>query len=180
MNTFDRLIAICLSQNATDVHFSVGQHPICRINGDLVRLERLGFLSDKDIQEFIELSVPKDKMPEFEDRRQIDYAYQTQDGVRLRCNAFLQQESHAMAVRILNNNECTIDALGLPQVLYSICNSMSGLVLVTGPTGSGKSTTLAAMVHYINSERSCHILTIEDPIEYKHESLKALVNQREV
>lgn len=180
MNTFDRLITICLQQNATDVHFSVGQPPICRINGDLVRLERLGFLNDKDIWDFIELSVPKDKMQEFDERHQIDYAYQTEDGIRLRCNSFLQQTHHGMAVRILNDGECTIEALELPHILYDVCNSKSGLVLVTGPTGSGKSTTLAAMIHYINAERACHILTIEDPIEYKHDSLSALVNQREV
>lgn len=179
-NTFDRLINICFAQRATDVHFSVGQNPICRINGDLVRLERLGFLSDSDVSEFIRLTLPEDKKSELRDRKQVDYAYQTEDGLRLRCNAFIQQETHAMAVRILNNSECTIDSLGLPDVLYDICGLNSGLVLVTGPTGSGKSTTLAAMIRFINENRACHILTIEDPIEYKHKSAKALVNQREV
>lgn len=179
-NTFDRLINICFAQRATDVHFSVGQNPICRINGDLVQLERLGFLSDSDVSEFIRLTLPEDKKSELRDRKQVDYAYQTEDGLRLRCNAFIQQETHAMAVRILNNSECTIDSLGLPDVLYDICGLNSGLVLVTGPTGSGKSTTLAAMIRFINENRACHILTIEDPIEYKHKSAKALVNQREV
>ena len=179
-NTFDRLINICFSQKATDVHLSVGQHPICRINGNLVRLERLGFLSDSDVRSFIEATVPNDKKDEMQINKQVDYAYQTDEGLRLRCNAFLQQETHAMAVRILNNTECTIAALGLPDILYTICDAHSGLVLVTGPTGSGKSTTLAAMINHINENRSCHILTIEDPIEYKHKSKKALVNQREV
>ena len=177
---FDRLVAICMSQNASDVHFSVGQQPICRINGDLVRLERLGTLTDADVKGFIDSSAPQDKISEMETKKQLDYAYQTADGIRLRCNAFMQQESHALAVRILNNNECTIDALGLPDVLYKICDSVAGLVLVTGPTGSGKSTTLSAMIRYINENRSCHILTIEDPIEYKHSSIRSLVNQREV
>ena len=180
MNTFDRLIHICLSQNATDVHLSVGQPPICRINGELVRLERLGVLSDNEIEEFISVTAPEEKMTEFLEKRQLDYAYQTEDKLRLRMNAFIQQEKHALAVRSLNNRKCTIEELGLPSVLNEICKSPSGLVLVTGPTGSGKSTTLAAMIHYINEERSCHILTIEDPIEYKHESIRALVNQREV
>lgn len=179
-STFDRLITVCMSQNASDVHFSVGQHPICRINGDLVRLERLGTLGNSDIKGFIECSVPADKLPELEERKQLDYAYQTSDGLRLRCNAFMQQESYALAVRILNNKECTIESLGLPDILYKICDAQSGLVLVTGPTGSGKSTTLSAMMRYINENRSCHILTIEDPIEYKHASIRALVNQREV
>ena len=177
---FDRLVAICMSQNASDVHFSVGQQPICRINGDLVRLERLGTLTDADVKGFIDSSAPQDKITEMETKKQLDYAYQTADGIRLRCNAFMQQESHALAVRILNNKECTIDALGLPDVLYKICDSVAGLVLVTGPTGSGKSTTLSAMIRYINENRSCHILTIEDPIEYKHSSIRSLVNQREV
>ncbi len=179
-NTFDRLIAVCKSQNASDVHFSVGQHPICRINGDLVRLERLGILSDDDVKGFIDTTVSGDKLSEMNVKKQLDYAYQTADGIRLRCNAFMQQGTHAMAVRILNSSECTIDSLGLPEVLYRICESLAGLVLVTGPTGSGKSTTLSAMIRYINENRSCHIITIEDPIEYKHSSIRSLVNQREV
>lgn len=179
-NTFDRLIAVCQAQNASDIHFTVGQQPICRISGDLVRLDKLGTLSNSDIKGFIEATVPSDKYVEMEKLKQLDYAYQTDDGIRLRCNAFMQQHNFAMAVRILNNKECTIDSLGLPNILYRICEANSGLVLVTGPTGSGKSTTLSAMVRHINENRACHILTIEDPIEYKHSSIKALVNQREV
>lgn len=92
----------------------------------------------------------------------------------------MQQETHALAVRILSNSTCTIESLGLPDILYKICEEQSGLVLVTGPTGSGKSTTLSAMIRHINENRACHILTIEDPIEYKHASIRALVSQREV
>lgn len=180
LSTFDRLISVCQAQNASDVHFSIGQQPICRIHGELVRLDRLGTLSNPDIKEFIEATAPADKYPELEEKRQLDYAYQTEDGIRLRCNAFMQQHSFSLAVRILNNNDCTIETLGLPNILYRICDTTAGLVLVTGPTGSGKSTTLSAMVRYINENRACHILTIEDPIEYKHSSVRALVNQREV
>ena len=179
-NTFDRLVSVCQSQGASDVHFSMGQQPICRINGDLVRLEKLGYLSNEDIRTFIRSTVPVDKYPDFERMKQLDYAYETADGIRLRCNAFMQRETYALAVRLLNDKDCTIDGLGLPDILYKICDSNSGLVLVTGPTGSGKSTTLSAMIRYINENRSCHILTIEDPIEYKHDSKQALVNQREV
>ncbi len=178
--TFDRLIAVCQSQKASDVHFSVGQHPICRINGDLVRLEKLGYLTGDDVKAFIDGSIPQDKTDEFEKKKQLDYAYETSDGIRLRCNAFMQREKYALAVRLLNDRDCTIEGLGLPQILYKICESNSGLVLVTGPTGSGKSTTLSAMIRHINENRSCHILTIEDPIEYTHISKQALVNQREV
>ena len=179
-NTFDRLVSVCQSQGASDVHFSMGQQPICRINGDLVRLEKLGYLSNEDIRTFIRSTVPVDKYPDFERMKQLDYAYETADDIRLRCNAFMQRETYALAVRLLNDKDCTIDGLGLPDILYKICDSNSGLVLVTGPTGSGKSTTLSAMIRYINENRSCHILTIEDPIEYKHDSKQALVNQREV
>lgn len=179
-NTFDRLISVCQAQRASDVHFSVGQQPICRIDGILTRLERLGTLSQEDIKCFVEATAPKEKYAEMKEKKQLDYAYQTESGIRLRCNAFMQQETFALAVRILNNKQCTIESLGLPDILYSICDSAAGLVLVTGPTGSGKSTTLAAMLHHINEERECHILTIEDPIEYKHTPIKALVNQREV
>ncbi len=179
-NMFDRLVSVCQSQGASDVHFSMGQQPICRINGDLVRLEKLGFLSNDDIKTFIKSTIPVDKYPDFERMKQLDYAYETADGLRLRCNAFMQRETYALAVRILNEKDCTIEGLGLPDILHKICESNSGLVLVTGPTGSGKSTTLSAMIRYINENRSCHILTIEDPIEYKHESKQALVNQREV
>ena len=104
----------------------------------------MGNLSDADVSEFIKITVPEDKKNELATHKQVDYAYQTEDGLRLRCNAFIQQESHAMAVRILNNSDCTIESLGLPEVLYEICKLNSGLVLVTGPTGSGKSTTLAS------------------------------------
>ncbi len=179
-NMFDRLVSVCQSQGASDIHFSMGQQPICRINGDLVRLEKLGFLSNDDIKTFIKSTIPVDKYPDFERMKQLDYAYETADGLRLRCNAFMQRETYALAVRILNEKDCTIEGLGLPDILHKICESNSGLVLVTGPTGSGKSTTLSAMIRYINENRSCHILTIEDPIEYKHESKQALVNQREV
>lgn len=85
-NTFDRLIAVCQGQRASDVHFSVGQQPICRINGDLVRLEKLGHLNNDDIKNFIRSSVPVDKYPEFEKNKQLDYAYETGDGIRLRCS----------------------------------------------------------------------------------------------
>ena len=159
-NTFDRLVSVCQSQGASDVHFSMGQQPICRINGDLVRLEKLGYLSNEDIRTFIRSTVPVDKYPDFEKMKQLDYAYETADGIRLRCNAFMQRETYALAVRILNDKDCTIDGLGLPDILYKICDSNSGLVLVTGPTGSGKSTTLSAMIRYINENRSCHTMTV--------------------
>ena len=180
VNNIDKIIAICKKQGATDIHLSVGQPPICRINGDLLRLDRLGILSDATVKLLIEEMLPPEKFPEFQEHHQCDFAYQTADGVRLRINAFMQRKKHGVALRILSDAHANLEELGLPSVLYKICNLRSGLVLVTGPTGSGKSTTLAAMIDYVNSTRACHILTMEDPIEYTHQSKKSLVNQREV
>lgn len=180
VNNIDKIITICKKQGATDIHLAVGQPPICRINGDLVRLDRLGKLSDAAIKLLIQEMLPAEKQAEFEKHRQSDFAYQTADEVRLRVNAFMQRKKHGVALRILNDSHANLTELGLPNVLYDVCNLRSGLVLVTGPTGSGKSTTLAAMIDYVNDTRACHILTMEDPIEYTHQSKKSLVNQREV
>ena len=176
----DKIITICKMQGATDIHLAVGQPPICRINGDLVRLNKIGVLNDNAIKTLIDEMLPKEKKQEFADVRQSDFAYQTADGTRLRVNAYMQRKQHGVALRILSDNHASLSELGLPSILNSICELRSGMVLVTGPTGSGKSTTLAAMIDYINERRACHILTLEDPIEYTHYSKKALVNQREV
>lgn len=180
VNNIDKIIAICKKQGATDIHLAVGQPPICRINGDLLRLERLGVLSDAAIKLLIHEMLPVEKEEEFKEIHQSDFAYQTAEGLRLRVNAFMQRKKHGVALRILNDSHANLEELGLPKVLYQICNLRSGLVLVTGPTGSGKSTTLSAMIDYVNEHRACHILTMEDPIEYTHNSKKSLVNQREV
>lgn len=180
VNNIDKIIAICKKQGATDIHLAVGQPPICRINGDLVRLERIGVLSDATIKLLIGEMLPSEKEAEFEEHHQSDFAYQTAEGLRLRVNAFMQRKKHGVALRILNDSHANLEELGLPKVLYQICNLRSGLVLVTGPTGSGKSTTLSAMIDFVNEHRACHILTMEDPIEYTHNSKKSLVNQREV
>lgn len=180
VNNIDKIIAICKKQGATDIHLAVGQPPICRINGDLLRLERLGVLSDAAIKLLISEMLPQEKEAEFNEHHQADFAYQTAEGLRLRINAFMQRKKHGVALRILNDSHANLEELGLPKVLYQICNLRSGLVLVTGPTGSGKSTTLSAMIDYVNEHRACHILTMEDPIEYTHNSKKSLVNQREV
>ncbi len=180
VNNIDKIVAICKKQGATDIHLAVGQPPICRINGDLLRLERLGVLSDAAIKLLIGEMLPPEKEEEFKEHHQADFAYQTAEGLRLRINAFMQRKKHGVALRILNDSHANLEELGLPKVLYQICNLRSGLVLVTGPTGSGKSTTLSAMIDYVNEHRACHILTMEDPIEYTHNSKKSLVNQREV
>ena len=180
VNNIDKIVAICKKQGATDIRLAVGQPPICRINGDLLRLERLGVLSDAAIKLLIGEMLPPEKEEEFKEHHQADFAYQTAEGLRLRINAFMQRKKHGVALRILNDSHANLEELGLPKVLYQICNLRSGLVLVTGPTGSGNSTTLSAMIDYVIEHRACHILTMEDPIEYTHNSKKSLVNQREV
>ncbi len=166
------------SRRASDIHISEGQAVYLRIDG---RLERSDWEISDEMAKKLILSLMTEEQKEVLDAGEdVDFAFETPDGNRQRVNVFRQQGRLAAAIRLLNAKVPTLEQLHLPKVLRTLAEEPRGLILVTGPTGSGKSTTLAAMVDYINHTRADHILTIEDPIEYVYQQDKAVIHQREV
>ena len=175
----EQLLREAVSSGASDLHITVSVPPIFRINGTLVRTEHK-VLTVKDTEElFMAITTPEQQL-HFKEHGEIDFSFAIFGLCRFRVNAFRQRGSVAIVIRVVTENVPTLEALGHPPVLRTLASQARGLVLVTGPTGSGKSTTLAAMINLINQERSCHILTLEDPIEYLHKHSKSIVNQREI
>lgn len=179
MATVNELVMQAVSRGASDIHLTVGKAPVMRIDGELTEAAEYGRLDPQAAEALIRPLVPPDRMGTLETAGDVDFAYAV-GGQRLRVNVFKQRGCFAAALRLLAQSIPTIDGLRLPPVLKQFASLRRGLVLVTGPTGSGKSTTLAAMIDYINETRSCHIITVEDPIEYVHEHKRCIVNQREV
>ena len=167
-----------VQQEASDIHLTVGIEVMIRING---RLEKLSSekLSIADLEEFMAELLSEDEKREFEEQGEVDFAYHLDD-YHFRVNAFQQQGNPAAALRILPGEIPQLDKLGVPSTLKEIIKKPRGLFLVTGPTGSGKSTTLAAMINRINQQKDKHIITLEDPIEYIHNHQKSIINQRQV
>lgn len=165
---------------ASDVHITVGLPPVFRINGDLKRQEHLPVVTAARADEILRSMVDQELYARFRRTGDLDFAYSLAGVGRFRVNAFKQRGSVGLAMRLINARIPSLTELGLPAVAAEFTRKHKGLVLVTGPTGSGKSTTLAAMVDLINRERSCHIITLEDPIEYMHRHQKSIVNQREI
>jgi twitching motility protein PilT len=163
--------------DATDLHLTVGAPPLMRHNGVLEPLEEKALTADTlepMLREFL-----GDLLPEFDVRKEIDFSFDFGDS-RYRGNAFRQRGTLCCALRHIPNDIPSFDALGLPPIIEDLARLPQGLVLVTGPTGSGKSTTLASMIDWINTHRRCHVLTIEDPVEYVHQHKSSIVNQREI
>lgn len=169
-----------ISLGATDLHMTAGAPPLVRIDGDLRPLPDRPPMKPIEIEELVEGVLTADLTRKLAMERAVDFSFSWQDIVRLRANVFTQRGSLAIALRSIPYQIPTFDDLGLPAYCREIVKRHQGFVLLTGPTGSGKSTTLASMVDWINTNRPVHILTIEDPIEYVHEHKKGIVNQREV
>ena len=173
----NQLIEIARERRASDIHITVARNPVFRIDGKLQETE---FELSKQEKELLIFSMLTDKQrSRYESGKDVDFAYSTPKG-RQRVNIYRQQGALTAAIRIINTDIPTFEQLGLPEVLRQLTNEPRGLVLITGPTGSGKSTTLAAMIDYINRGRACHILTIEDPIEYIYTQDKSFIHQREI
>ncbi len=179
MDSIDELIRISIERNASDLHITVGMPPVLRIDGSLVPMADHSSMSPEDIRLLVLPIVPDHRMEHLDKSGDVDFAYVSNYN-RLRVNVFKQRGSLAAALRVLATKTPTLEDLGHPEVISRLAMLQRGLVLVTGPTGSGKSTTLAAMIDYVNSRRACHIITIEDPIEYLHKHKKCIVNQREL
>lgn len=173
------LLKICVEQKASDLHLKVGRSPMLRVSGKLTPLE-MPVINEKDMKDFIAVLLSPDKLKQFDTMNEIDLAY-TSDGLpRFRVNIFRQKCSIEMVMRVIPTKIPLIEDLNLPPILNKIAMLERGLVLVTGITGSGKSTTIASMINYINNKRECHIVSIEDPIEFVHDDIKSSITQREL
>ncbi len=178
--TLDDLLRLMPGLDASDLHIRANEHPIMRVNGDLQRLTQFPVMAPADVEHLIYAMLSDEQAARYEQNRGLDLAYEMEGVARFRVNLFFQQECCGAVMRMIPIKIKTIDELGLPQILKEFAVLPRGLVLVTGPTGSGKSTTLAAMIDYINDHRRCHIITVEDPIEFVHEDRNCAVEQREV
>lgn len=167
-------------QHASDLHIVSGQSPLLRIHGQLCPINQSNVLSNEDIYQMLQSTLTEQQVTEFNNNHELDFAIDFNENNRFRANAFQTRNGISVAFRRIENNIRTIDELGFPPIFKSLCSLHKGLILITGPTGSGKSTTMASMIDYINSHYPKHIVTIEDPIEYVHKSKKSLVNQREI
>lgn len=173
------LLRQAVSYRASDLHLTVGVPPLVRVDGSLTALD-YPILSPSDIASMLAAVTSETQQRRFQERGELDFSYAEAGFSRFRVNAFRQRGSVAMVLRSIPEQVPSLTELGLPAVLQTLADMPRGLVLVTGPTGSGKSTTLAAMVDHINHHRACHIITLEDPIEYLHKHCRSIVNQREV
>ncbi len=173
------LLAFSAKQGASDLHLSAGLPPMIRVDGDVRRIN-LPPMEHKEVHGLIYDIMNDKQRKDYEEFLETDFSFEVPGVARFRVNAFNQNRGAGGVFRTIPSKVLTMEDLGMGQVFKDICSAPRGLVLVTGPTGSGKSTTLAAMIDYINDNRYEHVLTIEDPIEFVHESKKCLINQREV
>ncbi|ABG85430.1 type IV pilus twitching motility protein PilT [Clostridium perfringens] len=178
MQSLAELLELTVKEGASDLHLTVGISPIIKVNGKLVRLEH-EILRPEDTEAYAK-EILQDAYEKYDAIGEYDTSYSIHGKGRFRVNIYKQRNSTALAIRVISLDMPTLDSLGYPETLKDICNLKRGLVLVTGPTGSGKSTTLAALINEINSNRESHIITIEDPIEFLHKHNKSIVNQREI
>ncbi|MBW8896512.1 MAG: PilT/PilU family type 4a pilus ATPase, partial [Acidobacteria bacterium] len=176
----DDLLKTAAHSGASDLHLKVGSYPMMRVNGNLAVCSEEKRLDKADTEGMADAIFTDDQREKFRRAQEVDLAYSIPGVGRFRCNVFQQRGTVGLVLRVIPTRIKTIDELGLPPVLKRIAEEERGLVLVTGTTGSGKSTTLAAMIDYINTTRSSHIMTVEDPIEYLHRDHHSIVNQREV
>jgi twitching motility protein PilT len=174
------LLKIAQAAGASDLHLKVGSYPMMRVNGTLFVASEDKRLDRNDTESMAGELLTPENQEKFRRAQEVDLAYSVPGLGRFRCNVFQQRGTIGMVLRVIPHKIRTIEELGLPPVLKTIAEEARGLVLVTGTTGSGKSTTLAAMIDYINSTRAAHIMTVEDPIEYLHRDYQSIVNQREV
>ncbi len=173
------LLAFGVKNKASDLHLSSGLPPMIRVHGDMRRIN-LPSMTHKDVHAMIYDIMNDEQRKIYEENKEVDFSFEVPNLARFRVNAFIQQRGAAAVMRTIPSKVFSLEDLKAPAIFTDIASFPRGLVLVTGPTGSGKSTTLAAMIHYINEKEQGHILTVEDPIEFVHESKKCLINQREV
>lgn len=177
--TIQELLKFTSDAGASDLHISSGSYPMVRVHGQMKRLN-LPIMSVEEVEQLIRSVMNEVQWTMFKEKLEIDFSTKLSNDVRFRVNAFHQINGLAVAFRVIPNEIKTFEELALPDVLKNLAMKHKGLILVTGPTGSGKSTTLATMIDAINTNKACHIITIEDPIEFVHKSKNSLINQREL
>ncbi len=180
MPQIDNYFKAMVEHGASDLHLSTGCKPILRIDGEITAMRNEPVLDQQGVRTLLYEILPRGSEDEFNKTCDIDFAYELEGLGRFRCNFFNDLKGMGGVFRIIPTKILTCEELGLPESVKRFCNLNKGLVLVTGPTGSGKSTTLAAMIDLINASRGDHIITIEDPIEFVHPNKRCLINQREV
>lgn len=179
MATIDELFRLMVDQGASDLHITSGAPPYLRLHGNMIALNYRE-LSSQDVQGLIFEILTEKQKKSFIEKWELDCAYTLQGIGRFRCNIFMQRKGLGAVFRIIPEKIKTVQELNLPPAIMDVIDCEKGLILVTGPTGSGKSTTLASLIHHINATREAHIITVEDPIEFVHPNIKSLINQREV
>jgi twitching motility protein PilT len=174
-----QLLAFGVEQGASDCHLSAGEPPMLRVHGDLKKLDYVP-LTKEEVHALVYDIMGDAQRKIFEETRECDFSFALGEIARFRVNVFMQRKGEGAVFRTIPSKIQSLEELGMPPILKHLCEKEKGLILVTGPTGSGKSTTLAAMIDYLNNTFEGHILTVEDPIEFVHPSKKCLVNQREL
>lgn len=177
--SMDAILTEAVRRQASDTHITVGLPPMIRVHGDLMPMNT-NILTQSDSEFLCKSMLDKSRLQYLNERGEIDFSYVVKDYSRFRCNIFKQRGSYTLAARTITTEIPTCERLGLPELFKELSLRPRGLILVTGPTGSGKSTTLAAMIGHINQNRRCHVLTLEEPIEYLHRHGESMINQREV
>lgn len=175
----DRLLQACVTQGASDIHLTVGRAPVFRVHGGLRSLETK-VLGPDDTVALMKSITPEKNQQEIQEEGGTDYGFAFGDQARFRVSVFKQKGNIAMVLRLIPTEIMSFEQIGLPEICAALCRRPRGMFLVTGPTGSGKTTTLATMVNYINENLDRHIVTVEEPIEYYHSHKKSIINQREV
>ncbi|MDI7246025.1 MAG: type IV pilus twitching motility protein PilT [Bacillota bacterium] len=178
--SIEELLRLAAGNGASDLHITTGLPPVLRVVGSLRPIADASPLSPQDAEALVVALMGEEHQRVFKEQGQVDFSYGLAGVGRFRVNAYRQRGTCGAAIRLIPHEVPRIADLGLPPIIETLARKSRGFIVVTGPTGSGKSTTLAAMVDLINSERSCHVMTIEDPIEYLHRHKKAMVNQREI
>lgn len=176
----ESLIDTVIAEGASDLHITANSNPIIRTSGALIPLLKRAKYTSEDTLGLLSALIPPEKLQSFKQDQEVDFSYQYKDQMRFRGNAFFQQGSVSIALRLIPKEIKSLEELGLPPILETFCQLQQGFFLVVGPVGQGKSTTLASMVEKINQTRTEHIITIEDPIEYMFTSKNSIINQREV